>query len=114
MQQEWNPYDVRNVQESNTNPEQTLAPQPWQWPMPNSQYPSYYEVPMPHSFPYPRNFRSVTNSGDEIEYELRFFPGPVYPRPFYPPHPFFPGYGPVPIIRPLPPVPLFPPPPIFW
>jgi hypothetical protein len=108
----WNPYDFRNAAEGTVTAEQTqpLAPQQWQFPLePQQQYPNYYEIPMPEHFPYPRAFRTVTNSGDEIEYQLRFFPGPG---------PFFPGpvIGPVPIIRPFPPVPFLPPPipPFFW
>lgn len=109
----WNPYDFRNQEEVEAvvtaEHTQPLAPQAWQFPLEKQQYPNYYEVPMPQTFPYPRSFRRVTRSGDEIEYQLRFFPGPA---PFYP-GPFI---GPVPIIRPLPPVPYLPPPipPFFW
>ncbi|PWK15989.1 hypothetical protein [Tumebacillus permanentifrigoris] len=110
----WNPYDFRNegeAVETTLISEQTQPPVPqtWQFPLETQQYPNYYEVPMPQNFPYPRTFRTVTQSGDEVEYQLRFFPGP---GPFYP----GPVFGPVPIIRPLPPVPFLPPliPPFFW
>ncbi|MBL0387294.1 hypothetical protein JJB07_11590 [Tumebacillus sp. ITR2] len=107
----WNPYNFRNADAEVTFTQETnLVPEQWQFPLENTQYPAYYEVPMPQQFPYPRNFRAQTQNGDEIEYELRFFPGPIIRPPFYGP---FPGpYGPFPVIRPLPLVP--PVPPFFW
>ncbi|KEO85133.1 hypothetical protein [Tumebacillus flagellatus] len=102
----WNPYAYRNDIDAEfaMTQEQTIVPQQWQLPLEPAHYPSYYEVPMPQQFPYPRSFRAKTNSGDEIEYELRFFPGPIIRPPFY---------GPFPVIRPLPPVP-YGVPPFFW